>query len=77
MRMMNDLSFYIFVSVVSQWKGMEPSKAIPKKHFVLEEENNCEEEMNLIPQDRIGGIDWCKCAYECKQMAACAESFCL
>ena len=25
---------------------MEPCKAIPKKHFVSEEENNCEEEIN-------------------------------
>ena len=56
---------------------MEPGKAIPKKHFVLEEESNCEEEMNLTPQDRIGNIDWCKCGYKCKQMATCAESFCL
>ena len=38
---------------------MEPRKAIRKKHFVLEEENNCEEEINLTPQDRIGNTDWC------------------
>ena len=36
---------------------MEPRKAIPKKHFVSEKENNCEEEINLTPQDRIGNID--------------------
>ena len=38
---------------------MEPRKAIRKKHFVLEEQNNCEEEINLTPQDRIGNTDWC------------------
>ena len=37
------------------------SKAILKKPFVSEEENNCVEEINLTPQDRIGNIDWCKC----------------
>ena len=52
-------------------------KAIPKKHFVSEEENNCEEESNLIPQNRIGNIDWCKCGCECKPMATFGESFCL
>ena len=26
--------------------NMEPHKAIPKKHSVLEEKNNCEEEIN-------------------------------
>ena len=30
---------------------MEPRKAIPKKDFVLEKENNCEEEINLTRQD--------------------------
>ena len=39
---------------------MEPCNAIPKKHFVSEEENNCQREINLTPQDRIGNIDWCK-----------------
>ena len=39
--------------------NMETRKAIPKKHFVSEEENNCEEETNLAPQDRIR--NWCKC----------------
>ena len=36
---------------------MEPCKAISKKHFVPEEENKCEEEINLTPQNRIGNID--------------------
>ena len=40
---------------------MDPRNAIPKKRFVSEEKNNCEEETNLTPQDRIGNIDWCKC----------------
>ena len=40
---------------------MEPRKVIPEKHFVSEEENNCEEEVNLTPEDRIGNSDWCKC----------------
>ena len=48
---------------------MESSKAIPKKPF------NCEEEINLTPQDRIGNISWCKCGYECKPMATVAEHF--
>ena len=30
---------------------MEPRKAIPRKDFVLEKENNCEEEINLTRQD--------------------------
>ena len=30
---------------------MEPRKAIPKKDFVLEKENNCEEEINLTRQN--------------------------
>ena len=29
--------------------NIEPRKAIPKKSFVSEEENNCEEEINLKP----------------------------
>ena len=38
-----------------------------KKHFVSEEQNNFEEEINLTPQqDRIANIDWCKCGRECK-----------
>ena len=36
---------------------MEPRKAI--LHFILEEENNCKEEINLTPHDRIGNTDWC------------------
>ena len=40
---------------------MGPRKAIPKKPFVSEGKNNCEEEINLTPQDRIGNISWCKC----------------
>ena len=36
---------------------MEPRNAIPKKNFVSEEENNCEEEINLTLEDRIGYID--------------------
>ena len=55
---------------------MELRKAIPKKLFVSEEENNCQEELNLTPQDKIGNIDWCKCEYECKLMAIFGESFC-
>ena len=39
--------------------GMEPPKAIPKKLFVSEEENNCKEEINLTLQNKIGNIDWC------------------
>ena len=39
---------------------MEPHKAIPKKYFVSEEENNCEKEIKLTPQDWISNIDWCK-----------------
>ena len=37
------------------------------KHFVWEEENNCEEKINLTPQEKIGNIDWCKCGCECNQ----------
>ena len=47
------------------------------KHFVSEEENNCEEEINLTLQDKVGNIDWCKCGCECKSMTTFAESFCL
>ena len=36
---------------------MEPRNAIPKKLFVLEEQNNCEEEINLTPLDRTGNIN--------------------
>ena len=51
-------------------------KYVQKKHFVSEEENNCEEEINSKPQDRISNnIDWC--GYECKPMVIFAESFCL
>ena len=52
---------------------MEPRKALPKKKkFASEEENNCEEEINLTPQYRIDNINWCKCGYERKQMATFA-----
>ena len=47
---------------------MEPRKAVPMKNFALEYENDCEEEVNLTPQDRIGNIDWWKCGRECKLM---------
>ena len=53
---------------------MEPRKAISEKHFVSDKGNNCEEEINLIPQDRIGDIDSCKCRCECKPMVTFAES---
>ena len=43
-----------------------------RKTFVPEEENNCEVEINLTPQDRIANIDWCKCGCECKPMATFA-----
>ena len=56
---------------------MEPRKAIPKKHFVSKEENNCKEEIHLTPQDRISNTDWWKCGYECQAMMTFAESFCL
>ena len=49
-------------------------KAILKKPFVFEEENNCEEEINLTPQDRIDNVDWCRCGCECKLLATFAES---
>ena len=35
----------------------ESRKAITKKHFVSEAESNCEQEINLTQQDRIGKID--------------------
>ena len=38
--------------------NMEPCKAVPKKPFVSEEETNCEGEINLTPQDKIGNINW-------------------
>ena len=44
--------------------NMEPRKAIPKKLFVSEEENNCEEVIISTPRDRIGNMIWCKCRYE-------------
>ena len=37
--------------------NIEPREVILKKYFVSQEENNCEEESNLIPQNRIGNID--------------------
>ena len=55
---------------------MEPRQAISKKPFVSEEENNCEEETSLKPQDRIGNIDWCKCECECKLTVTFTESVC-
>ena len=54
---------------------MEPCKTISKKHFLSEEENNCEEEFNLKPQHRICNIDFCKCECDCKPMGTFAESF--
>ena len=54
---------------------MEPRETI-KKTFVSEKENNCEEEINLTPEDRTGNLDWCKCGCEWKLMATFAESFC-
>ena len=38
--------------------NMEPCKAVPKKLFVSEEESNCEGEISLTPQDKIGNINW-------------------
>ena len=52
-------------------------KYVQKKHFVSEEQNNYEEEINITPKDRIANIDWCKCGCECKPMAVFAQSFCL
>ena len=40
-------------------------KYVQKKHFVLEHENNCEEEISLTPHDRIDNVDWFKCADIC------------
>ena len=37
--------------------NMEPRKAIPKKYFLSEEENACEEVINLTQQDRISNVD--------------------
>ena len=55
--------------------NMQPRKAIPKKAFVFEKENNCKGEINSTQQDRIGNIDWCKCGCKCKLIAAFAERF--
>ena len=52
---------------------MEPCKAIPKKNFGSEEENNCEKEINLTGQDKMENIDWCKCGCKCKPMATFAK----
>ena len=57
--------------------NMEPCKAVPKKLFVSEEESNCEGEISLTPQDKIGNINWWKCGCDCKLMLIFAESFCL
>ena len=67
--------------IIKQVNALKPfdmysRKAIPKKHFVLEE-NNCEEEINLTPRDRICNINWWKCGYKCNPMATFAESVCL
>ena len=56
---------------------METRKAITKKHFVSEKENNCEEEINLRPQDRPSNIDQCKCGCEYNTTATIAKSLCL
>ena len=53
--------------------NMEPCQAIPREHFLSEEENNCEEETNLTPQDRFGNIASCKCGCECKPIAIFAD----
>ena len=55
---------------------MEPRKTVPKKPSVSGEENNCEEEINLAPQDGNGNIDRCKCGCECKPTVTFAVSFC-
>ena len=55
---------------------MEPRKAIPNKIFVSEKEN-CQEEINLTPQDRIGNIDLTKSGCERKPMATFAKSLCI
>ena len=56
---------------------MEPRKAISKKYFVSEEENNHEKGINLTWQNRTSNIDWFKCGYECKPKMIFVESFCL
>ena len=56
---------------------MEPHKAIPKKPFLSEEENNGKEQINLTSQDAIRNIDWYKCGCECVLMATFDERFCL
>ena len=53
------------------------SKATTKKPFLSEEENSCEKQINLKPQNRISNINWCKNECECKLIATFAESFCL
>ena len=37
--------------------NMKTRNAIFQKHFGSEEKKICEEEIHLIPQDRIGNID--------------------
>ena len=54
---------------------MELRKRNPKKPFVSEEENNCEEEINLTLQERISNINWCKCGCESKLITTFSESF--
>ena len=44
---------------------------------ILYRKNNCEKEINLAPQERIGNIDWCKCGWKSKPMATFGESLCL
>ena len=60
-----------FVKQINTLKpfGMKPRNAIPKKNFVSEEENNCEEEINLTEKDSISNTDWCKYGCVCKSMA--------
>ena len=41
----------------------------------MEEEYNCEEEINLTPQDTINNMDWCKCRCECKLMVTFVACF--
>ena len=50
-------------------------KYAQKKHFVLEKINNCEEEINSKPQERIANIDLCRCGCKCKPMATFGKSF--
>ena len=40
--------------------NMQPRAAVPYKTFVMEEENNFEEEISLASQDLIGNISCCK-----------------